>query len=129
MSRADIEAGEKRWLECMNGGDAAGTAGVYATDGRLLPPNMDILNGRAAIEAFCKEFTSVGAKLSFDLLTVHEAGDLHVAVGTYTLDFQPPGMDPQHDRGKYIEVWKRDGDGQWRIVEDIFNSSLPAPTP
>jgi uncharacterized protein (TIGR02246 family) len=128
MSRADVEAGERRWLERMNGGDAAGVAAIYATTARLMPPNMDILAGRDAIEAFCKEFTAMGAKLSFDLLTVHEAGDLSVAVGTYELDFQPPGAEPQHERGKYIEVWRREPDGEWRIADDIFNSSEPAPS-
>lgn len=129
MSRSDVEAGEQRWLECMNGGDAAGVAAVYTTDARLMAPNMDILSGRDAIEAFCKEFTALDAKLSFDLLTVHELGDVCVAVGTYDMQVRPPGMDPQKDRGKYIEVWRRDADGQWRIFEDMFNSSLPAAPP
>ena len=128
MSRADVEAGERRWLERMNGGDAAGVAALYSSTARLMPPNLDILAGRDAIEAFCKEFTAMAAKLSFELLTVHEAGEMSVAVGTYTLDFEPPGAGPQHDRGKFIEVWRREHDGEWRIVDDIFNSSEPAPT-
>ena len=127
MSRSDVEAGERAWLEKMNGGDAAGVAQLYALDARLMPPNMDILAGRDAIEAFCKEFTTMGATLSFELLTVHEAGDTCVSVGTYTMDFTPPGAPAQHDRGKFIEVWKKQSDG-WRIVDDIFNSSEPAPT-
>jgi hypothetical protein len=52
---------------------------------------------------------------------VHETPALCAAVGRYTLDI--PGA-PQ-DRGKYIEVWAPQPDGAWRIVDDIFNSSLP----
>ena len=64
---------------------------------------------------------ATGAKLSFDLLAVHESPSLCVAVGRYTMDI--PGA-PQ-DRGKYIEVWSRQSDGPWQMAEDIFNSSLP----
>lgn len=126
MSRSDIEAGERQWLEAFNGGDAAGVAAMYAEDGRLLPPNMEIQQGWAAIEAFVKEFVQMGAKLSFDLLTVHEAPDLGAAVGRYEMVIPVPGGEPQKDSGKFIEVWGRQSDGSWRILDDTFNSSLPA---
>ena len=126
MAKRDVEAGEQRWLEAFNGGDAAGVAQCYAENARLMAPGMDTLEGRAAIEAFGKEFIATGAKLSFELLAVHDGGNLSVAVGAYVMDF--PGDIPQ-DKGKYIEVWAEQGDGSWLIVDDIFNSSLPAPTP
>lgn len=125
MSKSDIETGEKQWLEAFNSGDASGVASMYEQGGRILPPNLEILDGRAAIEAFVKEFVQTGAQLSFNLLTVHESPDLGVAVGTYQMDF-PDGAAPQ-DRGKFVEVWKRQSDGSWLIADDIFNSDLAAP--
>jgi ketosteroid isomerase-like protein len=121
MARQDVEAGERDWLAAFNGGDAAGVARMYAEEARLMPPNSDILEGRAAIEPFIEGFIQTGAKLSFELLTVHETPSVCVAVGRYTMDI--PGA-PQ-DRGKFIEVWAPQNGG-WRIVEDIFNSSAPA---
>jgi uncharacterized protein (TIGR02246 family) len=56
MSRQDIEAHEARWLQSFNGGDASGVARLYAENGRVLPLNNDIVQGRPAIEAFVKEF-------------------------------------------------------------------------
>jgi uncharacterized protein (TIGR02246 family) len=127
MSRADVEAGEKLWLQAMNGGDAAGVAARYEPDARLGAPNLETLHGRAAIEAFCKEFIAVGAALSFELVDVYGSDDISVAVGEYELVVHPEGAEPQRDRGKYIEVWRRQPDGSWLIADDIFNSSLPAP--
>lgn len=127
MSRTEVEAGEKQWLEAFNGGDAAGVARMYAEDGRILPPNTETQQGRAAIEAFVKEFVQMGSKLSFDLLTVHESADLCAAVGRYEMDIPVPGGEPMKDSGKFVEVWARQPDGSWLIVDDIFNSSLPAP--
>jgi uncharacterized protein (TIGR02246 family) len=123
MTKKNIEAGEQAWLTAFNGGDAAGVAALYTEDARLMPPDAEILEGHGAIEPFIKGFVQTGGKLTFDLITVHESPSMCVAVGRYILDI--PGA-PQ-DRGKYIEVWASQSDGSWRIVDDIFNSSLPAP--
>jgi uncharacterized protein (TIGR02246 family) len=127
MGKSDVEAGEAAWLKAFNSGDAAGVAKQYSQDARLMPPNSDIIAGRDAIEAFTKEFVATGASLSFNLLTVHEGGDIVAAVGTYEMSIPVPGGEPQLDSGKYIEVWQRQSDGAWLIVDDVFNSSLPAP--
>jgi ketosteroid isomerase-like protein len=31
------------------------------------------------------------------------------------------------DRGKLIEVFRKQADGSWKTVADMFNSDLPAP--
>lgn len=125
MSAAEIRAAEEKWVEAFNAGDPSGVAALYTEEARLLPPGADIVAGRSAIEGFVKEFVATGAQLAFDLVAVHESADLCVAVGRYTMDF--PGGEPQ-DLGKFVEVWARQSDGSWLIVDDIFNSSLPAPT-
>jgi ketosteroid isomerase-like protein len=33
------------------------------------------------------------------------------------------------DQGKLVEVWKKQADGKWKTVADIFNSDLPASPP
>ena len=128
MSRKDIEAGETAWLKAFNSGDASAVAQLYTTDGRILPPNGDIVEKRDGIEAMLKEFIAMGAQLSFQLLTVHESPNMCAAVGRYEMDLTPPGAEKMHDSGKFIEVWVRESDGNWRIADDIFNSNLPAPT-
>lgn len=120
MTRSAVEAGERAWLQAFNGGDAAGVAAVYADSARLLAPGADMLAGRPAIEPFIKGFIATGAQLEFSLQDVREAGDVSVAIGTYRMTI--PGA--PDDRGKFMEVWGRQQDGSWQIVDDIFNSSI-----
>jgi uncharacterized protein (TIGR02246 family) len=127
MSKKDVEAGQKQWLQAFNGGDASAVAQKYEENARLLPPNFEIQEGRAAIEGFVKGFVATGAQLAFKLLTVHETPDLCASVGLYEMTIPVPGGEPQKDSGKFIEVWRRQADGSWQIADDIFNSSLPAP--
>ena len=127
MSQQEVDNVEKQWQEAFAAGDAAGVASLYAPKGRILPPNNDTVEGRGAIEEFVKGFLAVGAKLSFSADRVYEGGDLVIAVGSYRLQLNPPGAEAQDDKGKYIEVLQRQGDGSLQLVEDMFNSSVPAP--
>jgi len=34
-----------------------------------------------------------------------------------------------NDKGKYVTVYRKQPDGKWKVVADIFNSDLPAPAP
>jgi hypothetical protein len=29
------------------------------------------------------------------------------------------------DKGKYLTVWKKQADGSWKVLFDMFNSDLP----
>jgi uncharacterized protein (TIGR02246 family) len=125
MSKQDIENVEKQWLEAFNSGDTAGVAAQYTDNARLLAPNTDLIEGRAGIQEFIGGFVATKAQLSFKLIEVHEGGDLAVAIGRYEMDIPTDG-ETNHDSGKYIEVYRRQGDGSWLMVDDIFNSNLPA---
>jgi len=127
MSSRDITAREQEWLKAFNAGDASGVAKIYALDARVHGPNTPVVEGRSGIESFVKEFVQSGAQLDFDVITVHETEKLCVAVGRYQMTI-PVGTDVQKDEGKFVEVWAKQTDGSWLIVDDIFNSSLPVPT-
>lgn len=89
-----------------------------------MPPNATPARGRAAIAEFLAAFPTIPL-FRAEMLRVEGEGDLAYVHGTYHLEMRmPDGMVP--DDGKYIEIWKRQADGSWRIAYDIFNSDLPA---
>ena len=63
-------------------------------------------------------------------MTVEGSGDLATATGTYTMTLTPKkaGAKPlPTEDGKYLEVLKRQDDGSWRLVYDMWNFNAPPP--
>ena len=49
--------------------------------------------------------------------------------GTYEETMTDANGKPVKDRGKYIEIFKKQADRTWKVVADIWNSDLPASAP
>ncbi|HET7708071.1 MAG TPA: DUF4440 domain-containing protein [Sphingomicrobium sp.] len=122
-----IAAANARWLELIKAKDAAGIAQLYAEDGVLMPPNMPIAKGRAAIQ---KGWADMMALPGFDLtfateqLSLASGGDMALDRGTYRFAATPNGA-PYAEVGKFVVVWRKVG-GEWKVAADIFNSDRPA---
>ena len=101
----------------------------YADDAMVLPPNGAIVSGRDAITQFLASFPQM-SNVVLRVDEVEGAGDLAFARGTYEMDVAVPGAPaPVHDKGKYMEIWKKQADGSWKIARDMFSSDLPAEAP
>ena len=128
--RASIAAIDKKFMEDVNRGDAAAGAAAYTDDAILMPPNHSPLEGKQAIEKYLAE---IGSKLQasnfqLSILEVDVQGDTAIIRGTYSSSFTVPGTDaPMEDRGKTLNVWKRQADGSWKLHRDIWNSNMPIP--
>jgi ketosteroid isomerase-like protein len=61
-----------------------------------------------------------GKKTTIDLIL---GQDMMVDIGSYTLTLNFPGLkEPKVDNGKYLNVWKKDKEGNWRIVAETWNA-------
>lgn len=97
----------------------------YAEDGTVMPPNMPAVAGRPAMVAFFQAFPPYE---NFEVKIVQMEGQDGLAYvrGTYSMNIMVPGAEaPVKDSGKYIEIWKKQADGGWKVQFDIFNSDLP----
>jgi len=102
-------------------------AAQYTENAVFMPPNQPAVEGRAAIQAWFKSFPPMsGFRLM--VLEVGGNGDLAYARGRYALTIAASGRTPTiEDRGKFVEVRRRQADGRWLMTSDIFNSDLPLP--
>jgi len=128
MSSNDAEAyirgAEPRFITAFNAGNADAVAAMYADDAVLLVPNAPIARGNAAIrDAYRAAFGSGHPTLNFASDRIVQSGDVAYEYGHYTM-----AMGSVNDQGNYVSVWRRQPNGDWKMVEDSVNSSLP-PTP
>jgi uncharacterized protein (TIGR02246 family) len=109
--------------------DFATWAGLFLDDAAVYPPNEPAVKGRAAIRAWLEKLPPI---TEFKLINVKVEGreDLAYVLGTYTMTMAPPGAPgPVTDSGKYVTVLRRQTDGRWLAVVDMFSSDLPASSP
>lgn len=107
-------------------GDAAAVAAWYTADATLLPPDNPMTKGRDAIQAFWQGAMGMGvSEARLETLEVETQGDLAYEVGRFEMVVQPQGGERAEMRGKYVVVWKLEGEG-WRMHVDIWNGDRPA---
>jgi uncharacterized protein (TIGR02246 family) len=124
--RVAIEKQAADFAAAFNRGDAKAVAAMYTEDAIALPPDADLVRGRAAIEKLWTEAMASGMKtLAFTVLDVQSSGNLAVETGRAMIGLQPPGQPMTTQAGKYVVVWQRGADGQWRLLRDIWNSGGP----
>ena len=103
-------------------GDATGMAAVYTADGQLAPPNSEVVAGTEGIAGFWQAVMDMGLKsLKLETIELEEYGDTAVEQGRYQFADAEGNV---ADHGKYIVIWKRDGD-DWKVHRDIWNTSTP----
>lgn len=126
-ARSAIEAANARFTDSFNKGDVAAAASIYDADATLLPPNLAAISGQPAIADYWQGGWKAGVrnvKLATTEVSTH--GNEASEVGTYEMEVQSPdGAVVGHDHGKYIVLWKRDANGQWKWHRDIYNSDVP----
>src|SRR5712691_3365042 len=104
----------------------------YAPEASIYPPGMPVANGPAAIRAVLMPMAQLpGFALQWSPTKANmtASGDLGYTAGSYALTVNDPTGKPTIERGKYVEVWKKQADGAWKVLEDIFNADTPAAPP
>ena len=118
-----IDAVNRAFEAAMAAGDAAGLAGVYTTNGSVLPTNSPTITGRDDLVKFWQGILDAGiANVALTTVELEEHGETAIELGEFVLKTADGSI---ADSGKFIVIWKLE-DGEWRWHQDIFNSSLPA---
>jgi uncharacterized protein (TIGR02246 family) len=124
---ARIRSADSAFMASANAGDADGVAAVYAEEGSLLAPNLPPQKGRDAIKAFWGGFLdayTVRFEVASD--TIEGRGDLAYNQGHYRFTAVPKakGAPGVADEGKFVEILKKQPDGSWKYVVDMYSSNL-----
>lgn len=123
---------DAHWSAAAGAKDLDKTVSYYSDDAIVLPPNAPSATTREAIRSAWQELlTSPGAATSWKATKVEVAksGDLACVSGTYEDTMTDASGKPAKDHGKYVEIFKKQADGTWKAIVDIWNSDLPAAAP
>jgi uncharacterized protein (TIGR02246 family) len=126
---AAIRAIDTAWSRAFAAGDGKALAALYSDDATVLPPNESIQKGEA-VKKYLAGFTEgYSGTFEFTPTAIEGRDDLAYTVGTYraTVTERKPGAKPYPtEEGKYITVVKRQPDGSWKMIYDIWNVNTPA---
>jgi ketosteroid isomerase-like protein len=127
---ADEEAvrqADENWDKAAQSKKVDDWVAFYAKDAVILPPNDKKADTQEGIRKY------IGELLAAPGLAIHWApakvelarsGDLAYTQGSYTLTVDVHGK-PVTDQGKTVEIWKRQEDGSWKCIVDMWSSDLP----
>ena len=121
---AAIRAGSAAWEEAFNAGDLDALVALYAEDARVLPPNAAAGQGHDAVRESFGGMIDAGLGGELSSVMAATAGDIGQHIGTYEVTAGGEVV----DRGKFVELWRREGDA-WKMAADIWNSDMPAAGP
>ncbi len=90
-----------------------------------IPPHEEPHQGRGAIEGWLGGIEEVqNYNLTRD--TIDGADGIAYVRGRYAITLRPVGAPASvSDQGDFLEIWRKQPDGAWRIVEAMWNTRLP----
>jgi ketosteroid isomerase-like protein len=113
------------WSAAAARRDARLVASFYAEDAVVYPPGGVVIIGRPAAEKFWAagladptysiSWKSVSASVS-------RGGDLGFTCGTYEESYKGSDGKSVRNTGKYVTLWAKDRDGNWKSIHDIWNA-------
>jgi len=118
----------------FNAKDAAKVASFYADDAIAMPPNEQMITGRANIQAsYRKAFDSNVGTIALRSIESVSSGDWGFQAGTWKLTAGSTANvagavvvteSPTATVGKNMVIYKRTGSG-WKMAYDIWNDDAP----
>jgi ketosteroid isomerase-like protein len=118
---------DAQWSKASAARDVDGSVSYYSDDASLLAPNAPIASDKQSIRAAWASLLGPDTSLSWQAskVEVSRSGDLAYVQGVYQMTSKDARGKATADNGKFVEVWKKQADGKWKTVADIFNSDLP----
>jgi ketosteroid isomerase-like protein len=116
------------WSAMVGSGDLEASIDIWADDAVMLPPDLPVLSGKAAIREYVLGAASVpGFKISWEPESAHvsDSGDMAYLIERNIIEVEGENGETIETHGKVITVWRKNSDGQWKNVVDMWNSVPP----
>lgn len=116
-----IRSLDARWVKMVADKDTTGIVGVYAHDGRIMPPGAPAAVGPEAIrKVWAHNLALPSLTFGPDVIQLARSGDVAYDIGHVEAEVPAAAGKTEKAAGKYVVVWVK-RNGQWKVMADIFN--------
>src|SRR6266545_7372994 len=113
---AALKKADEEWSKAAGARDVDKTVSYYAADAIVLPPNGATITAKAEIRKTWQEMITApgfsggwtGTKVE-----VARSGEIGYVSGTWEFKMNAASGKSVTDKGKFVEVWKKQSDGSW----------------
>lgn len=126
---AALDGMRSAFAAAVGAGDVDAIMAAYAENATQMPPHEAEVTGREAIRArHAANMDQYDWTLENPTDEIVVKGDWAIMRGTYVISGMPKADgEPIQDAGKYMVTWRRQVDGSWQAVHEIWNSNSPPP--
>ncbi len=121
-----VRAASEVWMEAAAEKDLDESLSFYAEDAFVLPYEAPLADQGPEIRRLWREsYDTPGFDLEWAPITIEvsDSHDLAYEVGGFDLTVNDEAGDPVLTQGKYLAVWAKQTDGQWKVVAEAFNTN------
>ena len=127
---AAIRAASAAWSAATEAKDVVKSLSFYAPDAVAFddggPMETDQTQFRAGMQKLVDaKDTTIAWKTT--KIEVARSGDIAYEYGAYHLDTKQKNGTVKTQHGKYVLIWKKQPDGNWKVAIDTDNSDSPRP--
>ena len=129
-ARHEMAEMDRAFSRASGARDRPGFLALVHPDAVFLAQGAPIARGRAVVgERWSPMLTPGGPQLTWEpyLSEANGAGDLGYTVGRFEWVEKGNDGQPVVERGEYISLWTRGGDGSWTTIVDSSKPALPPP--
>ena len=124
--KAALRQRDREWAAlALEGKDVERILSFWTDDAKVFPPGAPVVDGKPAIREFVTGSLSIpGFRITWETeeVVVSSGGDMGYTTGRNHLTMPDAAGRLQTENGRYVTVWRRDSDGEWRCVIDIWNA-------
>jgi ketosteroid isomerase-like protein len=120
-----INKADSLWDDQSAHNSADGWLSFYTDDAIMMPPGENVCKDTASRAASIKAMFAMNAvnmRFQATKTEVAKSGDLGYSTGPYQFSYKDASGKELHETGKFCETWKKQADGSWKCIVDIWNA-------
>ena len=114
--------------EAATAKDREGVIAFYDRNAIMVPPNDDLVENLEGVQNYRFGFIETpGVELDFEVIRaeISMSGDIGWTLSIGEITINNPEGSPGRDVVRDFHTWKKQEDGSWKVVLDMWNSELP----